>query len=153
MEDELAQMYPLRKGPGRPPGSAKQRAMLKRFQDVYDKIEVMLNPKQKEYYQKVFSGRAEFDAVRLSELFMLQFSLYTAGVLDDAIENKKISEGLAQTLAQYRMGLKDVEEMHRKREDAESKKDANGRLVDPTRQSSESRLDTLIERANKGAKN
>jgi hypothetical protein len=155
--DNEPDLYPLEepkkhKRPGRPPGSVQQRAMLKRFQEIYDKIKGMLNDEQRSYYEKVFSGRAKFDAVKLSELFMLQFSLYTASVLDEAIENKKISEGLAQTLAQYRMGLKDVEDMHRKREELEAKKDANGKSVDPTRESSESRLDELIARASQGAK-
>jgi uncharacterized membrane protein YccC len=139
--DNEPDLYPLEepkkhKRPGRPPGSVQQRAMLKRFQEIYDKIKGMLNDEQRSYY----------------ELFMLQFSLYTASVLDEAIENKKISEGLAQTLAQYRMGLKDVEDMHRKREELEAKKDANGKSVDPTRESSESRLDELIARASQGAK-
>lgn len=140
-------MYPLAKKRGRPPGSRTARGMLKKFQEIFDKIEPMLNDEQRDYYQRVFSGRAEFDAVKMSELFMLQFSLYASTVLDEAIDSKKISEGLAQTLAQYRMGLKDVEDMHRKREDADSKKEANGRLVDPTRQPTKSRLDSLIERA------
>lgn len=132
---------------GRPTGSKAERAMLKKFEEIYEKIKVIFNDEQKDYYQKVFSGRAKFDPVKMGEIFMLHFSLYNAIALDEAIEGKRFSQDIAQTIAQYRMGLKDVEEMQRKREESDAKKEADGRLVDPTRQSSESRLDKLIERA------
>lgn len=128
---------PVPRKRGRPAG-AKNKAtgfkeILVKFEQVYARVENMLTPEQQKYYKNAFSGKSHFDPVKESELFLRLLGLYTTLLITEAIEKKQPSEAIAATAAQYRMGLKDVEEMQRKRDEIKAKDGNDERMVDPTR--------------------
>ncbi len=118
---------------GRPPGARSKKGIIKTYEKVYTKIENMLTDEQRAYYTRAFQGKEEFDPVKHGELFMLLFTLYTTDVLNEAIEGRVVSQDIAQTVAQYRMGLKDMDEMLRNRDKQRRENEKDERLVDPTR--------------------
>ena len=130
---------PKRHKGGRPPGSKNKgigvKLMLDKFEQVYKRIEDTLSEEQKSYYRKAFSGNTEFDPVMESELFMRLLSLYAIALVTDGLENKLASKDIAEVVAQYRMGIKDLDEMKRKRREEEKERDDAGAMVDPTRES------------------
>lgn len=117
----------------RPSGSMNKTQLARTFEGMFEKIEYMLNPKQRDYLQKVFKGQEEFDAIKLGEPLMMLFMLYSTNILNSAIEENVVSQDVAQTIAQCRMGLKDMEDM-RVRRDKDKSKDSDNGVVDPTRQ-------------------
>jgi hypothetical protein len=124
----------------RPPGFGE---IMKQFERVYGRVEDMLTAEQKQYYREAFSGNAPFDPIMESELLLRLLGVYTTTIITSALEDGKSSEAVAQTVAQYRMGLKDIEEMKRKREDQKAKHGTDERLVDPTRKPELAIFETL----------
>src|SRR6478752_9722725 len=124
---------------GRPPGARNKatgfKEIMTKFEQVYARVENMLTPEQQKYYKNAFSGKSNFDPVKESELFLRLLGLYTTLLITEAIEKKQPSEAIAATAAQYRMGLKDVEDMQRKRDEIKAKTSDDERMVDPTRKS------------------
>jgi hypothetical protein len=145
---------PVKRGRGRPKGvrnkTPVQKAMICKIEKLYERVAHMFTAEQRQYYEKAFAGQMAFDPLKEAELFMRLFSIYVTEVMTEGIENKEVSQDVAQLVAQYRMGLKDISDMQLKREDMKAKHGNNNGVVDPTRQSSESHLDEIIRRASQG---
>jgi hypothetical protein len=126
-----------KKRPGRPKGSRNKspevQQFIKQFEHIYERVEHLMNDEQRDYYQKAFAGQAPFDPIKDAELFMRLYGIYSVGVVGKAIEEGKASESIAQTAAQYRMGLKDLFDMQSKREEAKDKDGNKAGVADPTR--------------------
>lgn len=156
--DLNADEQPKKKRMGRPPGARNRKGFLKLIDKNYDKLESLLNDKQKEYLKKSFQGLADYDPLIQAEIFMLLYQLYITDIFDKAMNhvNKDgeltplITQDIAQTLGQYRMGLKDIEDMRIKREAQKAKASDDERMVDPTRKSKNSVLEELITGIAKG---
>lgn len=82
---------------------------------------------------------------------MRLMSLYTTTIVTEALTQKVASKDVADVVAQYRMGLKDMEDMARKREEAKVKSGDSDRLVDPTRESSLARFEALHRKLPEGS--
>jgi len=143
---------PKKRGRGRPPGVKNRKGFLKLIDRNYDKLESMLNNTQKKYLKESFNGMAEYDPLIQAEIFMILYQLYITDVMDKAMNYTDkdgnptvlITQDIAQTLGQYRMGLKDVEDMKQRREDKKAKTSDKDGLVDPTRKSSQALIESLI---------
>ena len=126
------------RGPGRPPGTKNKPTgeagdILDSTKRMLKLIEHMLTPEQQEYYKRAFSGKEPFDPLKHAEFFMLLASVYTNDILVQAISEKMVAQDIAMTMREYRMGLKDMDDMLRARAKDKEKNDENSRLVDPTR--------------------
>lgn len=146
MNDEAKVVPPKR---GRPKGrrtrpKGELGAMLDRVQNLFKIVEHLLTPKQVEYYRRAFSGAEDFDPLKHAEFFMLMYSVYANDILSEAIGKKIVSQDIAQTLREFRMGLKEVEDMRRAREKDMAKTDDESRLVDPTRKSKVGVLEAIL---------
>ena len=129
---------------GRPKGvkntTPEQKMMQTKLEVLFKRIEHMLDPEQKTYLQDVVKGKVKFDAIKEAELLIRYMSVYTSAILEGALSQAetggvKASQDIAKVVAEYRMAIKDIEDMKRKREDALMKSGDNERLVDPTRES------------------
>jgi hypothetical protein len=144
---------PKKRGRGRPLGVKNKKGFLKLIDRNYDKLESMLNDKQKEYLRLAFQGLQEYDPLIQAEIFMILYQLYITDVMDKAMNyvdkdgnpSVLITQDIAQTLGQYRMGLKDVEDMKQRREDKKAKASDKDGLVDPTRKSSLPVLESILK--------
>lgn len=141
-----------KRGRGRPPGAptrvatkGETRLLAQRIQKIYEIIEHMLTPEQQEFYKRAFSGKEKYDPMKHAEFFTLLYSVYANDILLEAIDSQTVSQDIAQTLREYRMALKELDDMKRAREKELAKDDE--RLIDPTKQPAKSRVDSLIERA------
>lgn len=155
-EPQKGELKIVKRGPGRPRGTPNRPkgqagAMLDRVQNIYKVIEHLLTPEQQEYYRRAFAGKEPFDPLRHAEFFALLYGVYAGDILLEAITEKIVSQDIAQTLREYRMALKELNDMKAQRAKEEAKDDDNAKLVDPTREPSKSRLDQIIERASKEA--
>lgn len=145
-----------KRSPGRPKGALNKpkgelATLTERVEKMFETIEHMLTPDQREYYKRAFSGKEPFDPMKHAEFFTLLYGVYANDILLEAIPNQVVSQDIAQTLREYRMSLKELDDMkERRRKDAEAKEN-NERLVDTTRESSKSRIDEIIERASKSS--
>jgi hypothetical protein len=124
-----------KRGRGRPPGSANKPTILKKYEAMFDRVKDMMTPDKRDYYEKVFAGKAEVDPLQLGEFFTLLMTLLATATVNDAIEQKTLTQDSVQMVAQYRMLLKDVDDMKHRREERERKVKDNGKVVDPTRES------------------
>ena len=144
--EEKQPIQPKRKA-GRPQGARNKsygvKMMLEKFEAVYKRIEDTLSEDQRKYYRDAFSGKTEFDPVKESELFMRLLSLYATTLITDGLNERRASKDIADTIAQFRMGLKDLEDMKRKREETKVKSGDDGRVVDPTRESALGRFENI----------
>lgn len=151
--DEPEKPQPKNKG-GRPRGSknktAEQKMMEGKLKTLFKRIEHMLDPEQRAYMQDVVNGRVKFDAIKEAELLIRYMSVYTSAILegalgteDEPVASVKASQDIAKVLAEYRMGIKDIEEMKRKREEMQMKSGENERMVDPTRESAMARFQSI----------
>ena len=142
-EEYIPENPPPRRKPGRPTGSKGKRGFLKLINRNMDKVESMLNDKQKKYLKESFAGLVEYDPLIQAEIFMILYQLYITEVMEKAMNSTDkegnpsvyVSQDIAQTLGQYRMGLKDVEDMRVRRETQRLKDADNEKHVDPTRKS------------------
>lgn len=137
-----------KRGRGRPIGGKNKPrgeagSLLKRVEQIYKVIEHMLTPEQQDYYKRAFSGKEKFDPMKHAEFFTLLYGVYANDILLDVIDSKTVSQDVAQTLREYRMALKELDDMQRARDKELTKGDGQ---IDPTRKPKESRIDTLIER-------
>ncbi len=145
---------PAKRKAGRPAGTLNRPkqgevALVDRVKEVYEVIQHLLTPEQREFYQRAFTGKESFDPMKHAEFFAILYGVYANDILLEAIENKVVSQDIAQTLREYRMSLKELDDMKRARAKEQAVKDDQGKLVDPTRESSQSRIDEIIERASK----
>ena len=145
-------VIPKRK-PGRPHGTKNRPkgeagSLLDQVERVYKVIEHMLTDEQKTYYARAFKGKEPFDPMRHAEFFALLYSVYADGVLLEAIDAKLVSQDVALTLREYRMALKELDDMKRARAKEEAKEDEKGRLVDPTRKSALDRVEAILAEIN-----
>lgn len=135
---------------GRPKGvrsrpKGETGMLLDHVEKVYKIIEHMLTDEQKLYYRRAFSGKEKFDASKIAEFFAILYGIYANNVLVQAIESNIVSQDIAQTLREYRMALKELDDMKRARE--KELENNNDRLIDPTSKPKKSRIDEIIERA------
>jgi len=150
-ENTGALKIPKRK-PGRPAGALakdQEERLVDRVQEMYKTIEHMLTTEQRAYYKRAFSGKEAFDPMKHAEFFAVLYSIYAQDILLEAIPKKIVSQDIAQTLREYRMALKELDDMKARRDKEQEAKNEQSKLVDPTRKSSQSRLDEIIERASK----
>jgi hypothetical protein len=150
---------PKPKRKGRPPGARNKKGFLKLIDKNYDKLESLLNDKQKQYLKLSFQGMADYDPLIQAEIFMLLYQLYITDVFDNAMNytdpktgevRPLVTQDIAQTLGQYRMGLKDIEDMRQKRDAQKAKSSDNERMVDPTRKSTDALIAELIGEGTEG---
>lgn len=139
-------MTEQRRGAGRPPGSPNKPTILKKYEAMFDRVKDMMTPDKREYYEKVFAGKAEVDPLKLGEFFTLLMTLLATATVNDAIEQKTLTQDSVQMMAQYRMLLKDVDDMQQRREAAKAKAKNNGKLVDPTRESEMDSVEAIFGR-------
>lgn len=142
---------PYMKKRGRPPGrlntpkeGTQAASMADKVKKLFELVDHMLTPRQREYYKRAFSGKEEFDPLKHSEFFLLLLSVYTNDLVADAITGKEVSQDIAQTIREFRMGLKELNDMQMKRNEMERKQDDEGRMVDPTRQPTTDILDDIL---------
>lgn len=145
---------PQRGRAGRPKGSLNKPkegeiAVVDRVKAIYKVIQHMLTPEQRNYYDLAFSGKVPYDPMKHAEFLAILYGVYANDVLLEAIENKVVSQDIAQTLREYRMALKELDDMKNTRKKEQERQDEQ--LADPTRESSQSRIDEIIERASKNA--
>lgn len=137
---------------GRPAGvlnrpKGDNAVLTERVEKMYDTIEHMLPPEQREYYKRAFSGKEKFDPMKHAEFFTVLYGIYANDILLEAIENQVVSQDIAQTLREYRMSLKELDDMHARRQKEQDAKNEQSQLVDTTRKPAKSRVDEIIERA------
>jgi len=136
----------IKRGRGRPPGTPNKPTILKKYEALFDRVKDMMTPDKRAYYEKVFAGKAEVDPLKLGEFFTLLMTLLATATVNDAIEEKTLTQDSVQMMAQYRMLLKDVDDMQQRREAAKAKAKENERVVDPTRESKVDSVETLFKR-------
>lgn len=155
-QDGMGSLKIPKRSPGRPRGSLNKpkgelATLSERVEKMFETIEHMLTPDQREYYKRAFNGKEPFDPMKHAEFFTLLYGVYANDILLEAIPNQLVSQDIAQTLREYRMALKELDDMkERRRKEAEAKEN-NGQLVDTTGESSKSHIDKVIERATKEA--
>lgn len=136
----------FRRGRGRPPGSGNKPTILKKYEAMYDRVKHMMTPDKRDYYEKVFAGKAEVDPLQLGEFFTLLMTLLATATVNDSIETKTVTQDSVQMVAQYRMLLKDVDDMRHRREEQKRKAKDNGKVVDPTRKSEMDSVEAIFAR-------
>lgn len=145
---------PIKRGRGRPTGSktvlTPKQVITKQTMGLYKSIEHMLTPDQRVYFEAAFNGRAEFDSVMESELFLRFFSVYVTKVLSDQVSDPdmKIVKDFSSILGQFNTALKTLEDMKNKRLEMELKNkngDESG-VVGETRESALGRLQGIFEK-------
>ena len=134
------------RGRGRPPGAQNKPTMLRKYEAMYERVKHMMTPDKRDYYEKVFAGKAEVDPLQLGEFFTLLMTLLATATVNDAIEQKTLTQDSVQMVAQYRMLLKDVDDMKYRREVDKRKAKESGRLVDPTRESEDVEIEDILRR-------
>jgi len=134
------------RGRGRPPGAQNKPTMLKKYEAMYERVKHMMTPDKRDYYEKVFAGKAEVDPLQLGEFFTLLMTLLATATVNDAIEQRTLTQDSVQMVAQYRMLLKDVDDMKYRREVDKRKAKESGRLVDPTRESEDVEIEDILRR-------
>ena len=134
------------RGRGRPPGAQNKPTMLHKYEAMYERVKHMMTPDKRDYYEKVFAGKAEVDPLQLGEFFTLLMTLLATATVNDAIEQKTLTQDSVQMVAQYRMLLKDVDDMKYRREVDKRKAKESGRLVDPTRESEDVEIEDILRR-------
>ena len=139
-----------RRGAGRPPGAPNKPTILKKYEALFDRVKNMMTPETRDYYEKVFTGKAEVDPLKLGEFFTLLMTLLASATVNDAIEQKALTQDSVQMMAQYRMLLKDVDDMRHRREETKRKAKDNGKVVDPTRQSEMDSVEAIFARITEG---
>jgi len=137
----------VKRGRGRPKGSTTktmtQRLLHDQFEDLYTRVEPMLTEDQLKYYKEAFTGRRKYDALKELELLMRLYGVYCVTITTEQLAQKRASKEVADNVNQFRQGLKDIEEISRKREEARIKSGESGHLVDPTRESTLARFKSL----------
>ena len=115
------------------------------LEKLYRRFEHMLDDDHKKYLNGVIKGKVNIDAVHESELLLRYLSILVTEALGWALESKSISRDLSTLVGEYRMGIKDLEDMRRRREEQKVKLGTEERLVDPTSELARSRLDDLVK--------
>ena len=139
-----------RRGRGRPPGSPNKPTILKRYEATFDRVKDMMTPESRKYYEAVFAGKEEVDPIRLAEFFTLLMTLLTTATVNDAIETRTLTQDSVQMTAQYRMLLKDLDDMQQRRESAKNKAKDNERIVNPIRESTTDSVEDIVRRIAQG---
>ena len=134
------------RGRGRPAGSPNKPTILKKYEATFEKVKDMMTPEKRRYYEDVFAGKADVDPLKLAEFFTLLMTLLTTATVNDAIETKTLTQDSVQMTAQYRMLLKDLDDMQQRRESAKTKAKDNERVVDPTRKSEADTVEGIFGR-------
>jgi hypothetical protein len=143
-------MEQQRRGAGRPPGSPNKPTILKRYEATFDKVKDMMTPESRKHYEDMFAGKVEVDPIAVAEFFTLLMTLLTTATVNDAIETKTLTQDSVQMTAQYRMLLKDLDDMQRRRETERAKVKNNDVLVDPTRESDVDSVEGIFTRIAQG---
>jgi hypothetical protein len=133
--------------PGRPKGSRNrspdEALTQKKLEQLYKRVEPMLDDEHKKYLHAILEGKTSIDAVREMQLLLRYLSILTTEAIGWALRDLKMNRDLAMLVGEYRQGIKDYEDMQRKREDAKHKRGDDERVVDPTRESAVARLAKL----------
>lgn len=139
---------PLHRRPGRPKGSTNKPKddALSRDQLVklYKRVEHMLDTEHKTYLQSILNGKSGLDALKESELLLRYLSIVVTEALGWALTERKITQELPRLVGEYRMGIKDLEDMRRRREDQKVKHGENDSVVDPTSDVARRRFEDLV---------
>jgi hypothetical protein len=145
-DDEIDEA-PAPRRTGRPKGvrnkTPEQRMLQNKLEDLYKRVEHMLDPETKTYLKAVIAGKVQIDPVKEAELLLRFMSLYTTAALTWALDRQEINQDLGKVIGEYRMGIKDLEDMKRKREELRLKMGENERLVDTTRKPAMARLEDI----------
>lgn len=131
--------------------SSTQKAFIEHTHKLYKDIEHMLTPEQREYFEMAFSGKAEFDPVYESELFLRFYSVYMTGLLSRQLNNDGVLKDMGQILGQYNTALKTLEDMRMKRKEMEMKqKNGNNEgVADLSRESALGRFENLHRKSSR----
>lgn len=126
---------------GRPP---KLPPAQKSALELFDRVKPLLTPDLREYLEDTLNGDGELDAVNEMQLLLKQLSVYVNSVIGWAQEDGVISKDVAAIIAEFRMAIRDHEEMRRKRIELDHKYDTNNkRVVDPTSKSTLARFEGI----------
>ena len=125
-------VYEKKRGPGRPPGAATPPARLS-AQGLYDRVKPLLTPDLRDYLESTMNGDGTFDGMQEMELLLKQLSIYTNSVIGWAQDDGIVTRDVAAIIAEFRMAIKDHEQMRVKRMEMDEKYGNNERVVDPTR--------------------
>ncbi len=120
---------------GRPKGARNKPAdvslTLDRTQKLYNRVEPFLDADHRKYLKDVLTGSTSLDPVRESELLIRYLSLLVTEGIGWALEEKRITRDLGTVISEYRQGIKELEDMRRRRREDELKRGEEG-VVDPT---------------------
>lgn len=134
MDATTAVKPPPRRG-GRPLGSKnkpKDEVMTQeKLNKLYNRVEHMLDEDHRKYLKQVITGKTHIDPVREGELLLRLLSIVVTESLGWALSKQAISRDLAALVGEYRMGIKDLEDMRRRREEQKVKFGTDERMVDP----------------------
>ena len=132
---------------GRPRKDAKpsQGSMTQRhLERLYHRVEHMLDEDHKLYLSGVITGKINIDAVFESELLLRYLSILVTESIGWSLESRSVSQDIAKIIGEYRMGIKDLEEMRRKREEQRVKLGKDESVVDPTSDVARRRFEDLV---------
>jgi hypothetical protein len=115
-----------------------------KLEQLYRRVEHMLDEEHREYLQGVLQGRTKLDALHEAQLLLRYLSILATEAIGWALEDQKINKDLGDIIAQYRMGIKDYEDMSRRRDEIKLKRGDDERVVDPSRESAMARLASVV---------
>lgn len=133
-------VFPAKRGPGRPP---KRPPAQESAAKLYERVRPLLPDDLRQYLEQSLNGDVELDGLSEMGILLRSLSIYVNSVISWAQEDSIISRDVAALIAEYRMGIKDHEEMKRKRTEMEHKYGDNGRVVDPTSKPALSRFEDI----------
>ena len=136
-------VFPEKRGPGRPP---KKPPAIESAEKMYERVKPILPADVREYLEKSMQGDVDFDGMLQMDLLLRQLSIYISSVVSWATDDGIISRDVAALIAEYRMGIKDHEEMRRKRIELDHKYGNNGGMVDTTSKPALDRFKDISER-------
>lgn len=110
---------------------------------LYDRVKPLLPDDLREYMEGSLNGELEFDGLHEMELLLKTLSVYTNSVISWAQEDERVSRDVAAVIAEFRMAIRDHEEMRRRRVEMEHKYGDNERVVDPTRKPALARFEDI----------
>lgn len=133
-------VFEKKRPPGRPPMQPPARLSA---QKLYDRVKPLLTPDLRDYLESTLNGDGDFDGMQEMELLLKQLSLYTNSVIGWAQEDGIVTRDVAAIIAEFRMAIKDHEQMRVKRMELDEKYGNSDRVVEPTRKPALARFEAL----------
>jgi hypothetical protein len=116
---------------GRPKRTPEEKSTQDQLTRLYNRVEPYLDADHRKYLKGVITGRVSIDALRESELLLRYLSVLVTESIGWALDEGKVTADLAKVIGEYRMGIKDLEDMKRRREEQKIKHGTDERMVDP----------------------